>query len=33
MPKTGFIFDLFNPEIGGFPGGTVVRNMPANAGG
>ena len=33
MPKTGFIFDLFNPENGGFSGGTVVKNTPANAGG
>ena len=33
MPNTGFIFDLFNPENGGFPGGTVVKNTPANAGG
>ena len=33
MPKTGFIFDLFNQENGGCPGGTVVKNMPANAGG
>ena len=33
MPKTGFIFDLFNPENGGFSVGTVVKNTPANAGG
>ena len=26
MPNTGFIFDLVNPENGGFPGGTVVKN-------